>query len=117
MDLLIRFWDETDNDVKVRYFGSNFFLHAVATDLSKQLKEITKALVATKIFQASMDESNMILKYYEALKQEGNENLFLSLIDIDACSLHSVHGAICSGVETTFWGYKGNPCRRITFFA
>ena len=25
MDLLICFWDETDNDVKVRYFGSSFF--------------------------------------------------------------------------------------------
>ena len=75
-----------------------------------------KALVATRIFQASMDELNINLKYYEALKQERNENLFLSLIYIDACSLHSVHGAICSGVETTFWGYKGNPCRCITFF-
>ena len=25
MDLLIRFWDETDNDVKVRYLISSFF--------------------------------------------------------------------------------------------
>ena len=86
------------------------FWHAVAKDLSKQLKEITKALVER------IDESNIILKYYEALKQR-NKNLFLSLIDIDACSLHSVHGAICSGVETTFVGYKGTPCRHITSFA
>ena len=53
-----------------------------------------------------MDEANINLKYYEALKQEHNENLFLSLIDIDMCSLHSVHGAIRSGIETTFWGIK-----------
>ena len=53
-----------------------------------------------------MDESNINLKFYEALKQERNENLFLSLIDTDTCSLHSVRGAIWSGVETTFWGIK-----------
>ena len=64
MDLLIRFWVETDNDVK-EIFWLKFFRHAVAKDLSKQFKEITKALVSTKIFQASMDESNINLKFYE----------------------------------------------------
>ena len=81
-------------------------LFAIAKNLSKEFKEITKSLVSNKIFQASMDESNINLKFYEALKQERNENLFLSLIDTDTCSLHSVHGAIGSGVETTFWGIK-----------
>ena len=55
-----------------------------------------------------MDESNISLKFYEVLKQERNENFFHSLIDIDTCSLHSVHGAIRSGVETTFWGIKAS---------
>ena len=53
-----------------------------------------------------MDESNINFKFYEALKQECNENLFLSLIDIDTCSLQYVHGAIRSCVETTFWGLR-----------
>ena len=53
-----------------------------------------------------MDKWNINLKYYEALKQEHRENLFLSLIDIDMCSLHSFHGAIQTGVETTFRGIK-----------
>ena len=53
-----------------------------------------------------MDESNINFKFYEALKQERNGNLFLSLIDIDTCSLQSVHVAIRSGVEKTFWGLK-----------
>ena len=105
MDLLIRFWVETDNDVK-EIFWLKFFRHAVAKDLSKQFKEITKALVSTKIFQASMGESNINLTSYEVWKQECNENLFLSLVDIDTCSLHSVHGAIRSRLETTFWGIK-----------
>ena len=35
MDLLVRFWDETYNDVKMRYLGSTFFGHATAKD-SKQ---------------------------------------------------------------------------------
>lgn len=53
-----------------------------------------------------MDGSNINLKSYEALKQECNENLFHSLIDINTCILHSVHGAIRSGLETTIWGVK-----------
>ena len=53
-----------------------------------------------------MGKLNVNLKFYEALKQERNKNLFHSLIDIDMCSLHFVHGAIQSGVETTFWGLK-----------
>ena len=44
MDLRIRFWGETVNDVNVRYLGSSFFRHATAKDLSKQFKEITKSL-------------------------------------------------------------------------
>ena len=52
------------------------------------------------------DRPNVNLKFYEALKQERNENLFYSLIDIGTLSRHSVHGAIRSGVETTFWGIK-----------
>ena len=92
--------------MKVRYFVSSFFQHAIAKNLSEEFKEITKSLVSNKIFQPSMDESNINLKFYEALKQERNENLFLSLIDTDTCSLHSVHGAIRSGVGTTFLGIK-----------
>ena len=53
-----------------------------------------------------MDKLNINFRFYEALKQERNENLFLSLIDIDTCSLQSVHGAIRSGVGATFLGIK-----------
>ena len=56
-----------------------------------------------------MDGSNINFRLYEALKQESNENLFLSLIDIDTCSLQSVLGPILSGIETTFWGVKETP--------
>ena len=56
MDLLIRFWDEIDNNVKLRYLGSSFFGHATVKDLSKQFKEITQSLVPPKIFQVSMDD-------------------------------------------------------------
>ena len=43
-------------------------LFAIAKNLSEEFKEITKSLVSNKIFQASMDESNINLKFYEALK-------------------------------------------------
>ena len=59
MDLLIGFQDETDNDVKV-----SLFRHTTTKDLSNQFKETTKSLVL------AMNELNIDLKFYEALKQE-----------------------------------------------
>ena len=51
MHLLIRFWDEPENGVKVRYIDLRLFGHATAKDLSKQqFKEITKYLIPTKSF-------------------------------------------------------------------
>lgn len=89
MDLLICFQDKTDNDVKVRYLGSRFFGHATAKDLSKQFKEITKSQFQLKF----IDAPNVNVKFYEALKQKFNENLFHSLIGISTCSLHFIHKA------------------------
>lgn len=101
---------------KIEIFWFKFFWHAVAKGLSKQFKEITKVLVSTKISQTPMDDSNINLKYYEALKQEHNENLFLSLIDIDTFSLHSVRSNLI-WYRNNILGYKGNPCRCISFVA
>ena len=50
-----------------------------------------------------MNGPNLNSKFYEALKQERNKNLFHSLIDIDTYILHSVHETIQSGVQTTSW--------------
>ena len=62
MDLLIHFQDETDNDMKGSLFV--FFRHTTTKDLGNLFKEITKSVVS------AMDEPNVDLKFYEALKQE-----------------------------------------------
>ena len=68
MDLLIRFWDETDIDLKMRYLGSGLFGHATVKDLNMQFMEIAWSLVPTKIFLVTMNVPNVNLKFYEALK-------------------------------------------------
>lgn len=66
MDLLIRFWDETDIDLKMRYLGSGLFGHATVKDLNMQFMEIARSLVPTKIFLVTMNVPNVNLKFYEA---------------------------------------------------
>lgn len=106
MDLLIRYWDEGNNNVKVRYLGSSFFGHSTAKDLLTQFEEITKHLDPKKNYQISMDGPNVNLRFYEDLKKKRNDNLFHTLVDIGTCSLHSVHGAVKSGIEKTSWNIK-----------
>ena len=67
--LLIRFWDETDIDLKMRYLGSGLFGHAAVKDLNMQFMEIARSLVPTKFFLVSMNVPNVNLKFYEALKE------------------------------------------------
>ena len=84
-----------------------FFRNATAKYLSKQFKKIYKSLVRTKIFQVSIDGPNINLKKFcEELNKNATKIFFHSLIGICVCSLYSVHGAIRSGVETTFWAIK-----------
>ena len=129
MDIIIRFWDNNDNEVKVRYLGSTFFGHGTAVDLVKQFGEVTKNLDPIKLYHISMDGPKVNLKFHRDILEKRSEDLFHSLIDIGTCSLHSVHGAVQTGVEKkTSWGIKkvlkggfqilhNTPARRDDFVA
>ena len=50
MDIILRFWDESGNAVKTRYFGSSFFGHGTAKDLQKNFDDITQQLEKEKLY-------------------------------------------------------------------
>ena len=96
----------SDTMVKVWYLGSSFFGHSTTKDLITQFEDVTKKPVPEKLFQISVDGPKVNLKFYREVEAKHTGSIYHSLIDIGAYSLHSVHGAVKSGVESTFWGIR-----------
>ena len=55
MDLLIRYWDTVDQEVKVRFWDVKFLGHATHQDLLATFNEATGSLNMSKMIQLSMD--------------------------------------------------------------
>ena len=44
MDLYVRYWDDLDKLVKIRYYGSSFLCHCKANNLLEHFNELAKKL-------------------------------------------------------------------------
>ena len=106
MDLLIRYFDCSDDEVKTRFYDSQFFGHGTAKDLQKQFCDALKNLDDNKLFQISMDGPNVNLKFLQTVKNDRDQNEQHQLIDIGSCGLHTMHGAFKTGAEKTNWKIK-----------
>ena len=93
MDLYVRYWDSSENRAKVRYYDLTFLCHGTHIDLLNHFKSITDTLPSSKLYQISMDEPNVNLKFYKDFSALHKENNLHSLINIGTCSLHTVHGS------------------------
>ena len=60
MDLLLRYFDEIDYKVKVRYYYSQFFAHGTSKNTQKQFHNAISDLDSNKLFQVRMDGPNRI---------------------------------------------------------
>ena len=65
MDLYIRYWDKTENVVKVRYYGSSFLGHGRHNDILNHFTSLTRSLKSEALYQVSLDGPNMNLKLFK----------------------------------------------------
>ena len=63
MDVLIRYFDGDDKQVKVRYLDSYFLGHSTNIDLFEQFKNAVNELNRNCILQVSMDGASVNLKF------------------------------------------------------
>jgi len=105
MDLYVRYWDATCNQVKMRYFGSSFMGHGTSTDILQHFEDITKDQNPRHLYQVSMDGPNVNLKFHREFVEKRQEN-YHSLINIRSCGLHVIHGSLGTGVDASNWGLK-----------
>lgn len=127
MDILLKFWDHSKEEVSTRYLTSAFLQSSTAANLQAALIESLSSLDLKKILQVSMDGPNVNFKLLKDLKvylYELKEEK--TLIDFGSCSLHTVHNAFKTAIISTGWNlikflralynyFKDSPTRRGEF--
>ena len=106
MDILVRFWDNTTNTAKIRFWKTTYLGHATHKDLHDGFTKATADLDISKVVQLSMDGPNVNWKFAECLFRDRNEIGLSDLINFGSCSLHIVNGAFQTGATATAWDLK-----------
>jgi hypothetical protein len=130
MDIVIRFWNETNQEVATRYLTSTFLGRATSIDL---LEAFTSAIAAQKLdmkkmIQVSSDGPNVNIKFARELKSHltSSDPESSELLEIGTCALHIVHGAYKGAHNAVGWQvhvflrslyylFKDFPSRRAEF--
>ena len=107
MDLLLRYWDNHDQQVKVRYWDSKFLMHTTNKNLLMEFNKSVDIINLSKIIQVSMDATSVNLKFlHELVKHQEELEIEEKVIDIGTCGLHVMHGAFKCSIESTDWNIK-----------
>ena len=121
MDLYLRFW--ANDSISTRYYNSVFMGHATADNLTKELEDSLLKLPSNKIIQLSMDGPNVNWAVFKKLSEQVCDNTGRNLLNVGSCGLHTVHGAIQTGLSKSSWDldniltsayqlFKDSPARR-----
>lgn len=127
MDVAIRFWSASSDEVSTRYLTSEFLGHTTADDLRKAFLSSLKPLNVHKLLQVSMDGPNVNLKFIRELEtylttiKDPNHPMFLYM---GSCGLHVVNNSfktafssvpswnISSFIRSLYNLFKDVPSRR-----
>ena len=91
MDLRVRYWDSSTNNVTTQYYNSQFLGEAACKDLLEKFKQCMCRIDQDKLLQLSMDGSNVNTSFLSMLSKERREEEFSDLVSIITCGLHTVH--------------------------
>ena len=128
MDLLLRYWSDTESKVVTKYFSSFFFGRAKANDIVDMLKTLQESeqLPWRKLFNISTDGSNINKAIWRLLNDDLREQGYNGLVPFLPCTLHIIHNGFKKildvlGEEVTTlvldlhaW-FKNHPCKQEDF--
>ena len=80
--------------------------HCTSHDLKNHFKESVSDLNLNKVLQVSMDGLSVNLKFHGDIQSNCEELGIPKLIEIGSCSLHIIHDAFKTGVNSTDWEIK-----------
>lgn len=70
MDIVVRFWSKSTNDVDIMDFKSLFLGHTIVNDLLDTFKTSQANIDTDKIFQVTVDGPSVNWRFYELLSSE-----------------------------------------------
>ena len=128
MDLLLRYWSETENKVITKYFLSLFFGRAKATDIVAMFQQLqeTEQLPWRKLCNISTDGPNINRAIWRLFNDDLREQGFNGLLPFLPCTLHIIHNGFRKifdvlGEDVTTlvfdlhaW-FKNHPCKKEDF--
>ena len=103
MDLTLRYWSPTHEEVWITYYTSLFFAHAegdkVAVKMYEQLVSdgIPVAKLVTLVRDGPNVNKTIFRKMDELIRHDNPE--FTGLVDLGSCSIHTIHNAFGKGLE------------------
>ena len=103
IDLNIRFWNNNLNRVESRYFDSQFLGYPTAKNLLESLKTSLTMINSIDLTQLSMDRPSVNWLLLDLLKKQRVQQELPKLLNIGSCSLHVIHGAFKSGLQSVEW--------------
>jgi len=130
MDIAVKLWDTSRNEVITKYWKSLFLGHTRAVDLKGGFLNAFKDPVESrtsllcKCVQISMDGPNVNWSLIKMLQYElQSDESDPACLECGSCGLHTVHNAFRVGVEATGWGtelflvslhgvFKKSPAKR-----
>ena len=102
MDVLIRYLDEDDVQVKVRCLDSSFLGHSTNVDLLEQFTNVVNELNPNRILQISMDGPSVNLnKKFKIIGKQMSSFCLLTSVVVDYTPWH-----FKAGVQSTDWMLK-----------
>ena len=106
MDSIVRYWDRSEQRVKVRYWQSSYLGCSLHTNLLEHFNKSIETLDPSKMIQVSLDRPSVNLKFYKELTNKRSDSGIPALIEFGSCSLHIVNGAFQRGAEQSGWNLK-----------
>ena len=102
MDLLVRFWSEIHNEVKVKYLTSIMFGHAKAADVVTEIMQALEnlSLPFKLMLSLGMDEPNVNKSILAKMNQLKKEKGYPELVQSPrSCLIHVCHNSFRAGLK------------------
>ena len=106
MDVVIHYWDESNNVTQIRYLDLKFLNRPNAEELLSSICEILTNLTKDKLLQLSIDGPAVNWKVLELFEEKLESKDLRKTLNIGSCSQHSVHGALKMGMKIVNWNVQ-----------
>ena len=106
MDLNLRFWNFTKNEVEIRYWDSQFLGHSTAAHIFENFTSSLDSLKKSSTIQVLMDGPSTNWAFLDLLTSDREAEELPKLVNIGSCGLHIVHGTFKTGFESVDWAVK-----------